>query len=88
MIQDIDDIKETWDDAQNDLNDRFEEKAIEAGVSANVMKKYKFKQFNIQDMYKTDAGTLCRNCAKNLVCSAHPLAKKEMIKGEEFPMVG
>ena len=87
MIQDISDIKETWDDAQDDLNDRIELKAIEAGVSKNAMKKYKFKQFNIQDMYKTTDGTLCRNCAKNLVCSAHPLAKQEMLKGDDFPMI-
>ena len=33
MIQDIDDIKETWEDANQDLNDRVEEKAMEAGVS-------------------------------------------------------
>ena len=42
MVQDIGDITETWDDAQDELNQRIEEKAVESGVSKDALKKYKF----------------------------------------------
>jgi hypothetical protein len=86
QVQDISDVTETWEDAKMELNNSIKEKMLNEGIGKDAMKKYKFKEFNIHDMYKAKDGTLCRNCAKGLQCSKHPYQKKkDALRGEDFP---
>ena len=70
----MEDIKDTWADAQNRINQAVNKKAIEIGM---IRDKYQFNEFDIQDTYEAYDGTLCMNCRRNLKCTKHQLKKKQ-----------
>ena len=82
LIWDISDIKDTWDDHVSAINAVINERAEKNGISKNALKNYKFKEFDIKDMYYAKNGTVCFHCSKGLACKRHVL-KEGVLKKDE-----
>jgi hypothetical protein len=82
LIWEITDLQDTWDTAIDDINKVIKERAIKNGISKEHHKKFKFKEFNIKDMYYAKNGTVCFHCSKGLECKRHGLKEGVLKKNE------
>jgi hypothetical protein len=77
---DLDDVQEVW----KEKNQEFDKVIKKKEESLGKKEKFKFREFDIQDMQMNADGTntLCRICRKGMKCSIHPLIKKHEWNGD------
>lgn len=82
LMWDITDLQDNWDGAIDDINNVINERALKLGISKNHHKNFKFKEFNIKDMYYAKNGTICFHCSKGIDCKRHALKEGVLKKTE------
>lgn len=68
VINQLEDINDTWKDETNRINERIKQAALKNGVT---VKQFNFAAFDIADMYRTKDGQICFNCMKGKRCEKH-----------------
>ena len=70
---DIEDTKDTWENAISDINRKIIAKAVEEGLEKQL--NYPFDEFDMKDTYMSD-GPNCYMCTNGLKCKKHSYVRK------------
>ena len=77
LIWNLNDIQDQWETSVENINKAILQKALKLGIIKEL--KFKFQEFDIQDMFEYHDGKICLDCRRNLKCDQHKLQKKEKL---------
>ena len=77
VIWSIHDFKDQWQTSINSINAAIKQKALDLGIIKDL--KFKFEEFEIQDMYEYHDGKMCTKCRRHLKCDQHQLKRQSVL---------
>ena len=69
VLDSIEEVQETWQDALNDIQKKILEKALEFGITKEEMDP--FTDEELKQMYENEEGLFCWACKQMHSCSKH-----------------
>jgi hypothetical protein len=84
MIEGLQDVEDDWQHNVKEINKKIMASAVKNGITKGEHQKFKFKVFDIADMYRQKDGSLCYPCQRGKFCRKHKLEKKERMNEEDF----